>query len=64
MNALKENILDKYPDGTNLVISDKLFSYSIPGPTVIYYEKDSSHIFCIIIKSLKGERFIEPRKYS
>jgi len=46
------------------VISDKLFSYDIPAPAVINYEKDSSYIFCIIIKSLKGERFIEPRKYS
>ena len=59
--ALKENILDNYPDGTDLVNSYKLLSYDIPEPAVIYYEKDSSYIFCVIAKSRKGERFIEPK---
>ncbi len=59
--ALKEFVLENYPQGNYLVNTDKTLSYSIPKPAVIYYKKDRSYIFGVIAKSREGERLIEPK---
>jgi hypothetical protein len=59
--ALKEYILQNSPKGNYLVNFDKLYSYSIPKPALIYYEKDKSYIFGVVAKSREGERLIEPK---
>jgi len=40
--ALKEFVLENYPEGSYLVNADKTLNYSIPKPAVIYYRKDSN----------------------
>lgn len=59
--ALKEFVLENYPEGSYLVNADKTLNYSIPKPAVIYYRKDRSYIFGVIAKSREGERLIEPK---
>jgi hypothetical protein len=59
--ALKEYVLQNYPKGNYLVNFDKLFSYSLPKPALIYFEKDRRYIFAVVAKSREGERLIEPQ---
>ncbi len=60
--ALKEFILDNYPEGTYLVEFDKTYTYSLPKPAVLDYKKGGQHyVFAVIAKSKKGERFIETK---
>jgi len=59
--ALKEYVLQNYPKGNYLVNFDKMFSYSIPKPALVYYEQDKNFIFGVVAKSREGERLIEPK---
>lgn len=59
--SLVEYVLDHYPEGTYLVDFDKTFTYSIPKPAVLYYNKDRKYVFGLIAKSKPGERLIEPK---
>jgi len=59
--SIKEYILHNYPQGNYLVNFDKLFSYSLPKPALIYFERDRRYIFAVVAKSREGERLIEPK---
>lgn len=54
--ALKEFILNNYPEGTYLIDFDKTLTYNIPKPAVIYYD---NYIFAVIVKSKPNERLVE-----
>ncbi len=60
--ALKEYILNNYPEGTYLVEFDKTYTYSLPKPAVLDYKyKGNRYVFAVIAKSKEGERFIETK---
>ncbi len=60
--ALKEYVLNNYPEGTYLVEFDKTYTYSLPKPAVLDYKTGGGHyVFAVIAKSKKGERFIETK---
>ena len=59
--ALKEFVLDTYPEGSYLLDCDKTLSYSIPKTAVIYYQKGGNYVFGVVAKSHEGERLIEPK---
>jgi hypothetical protein len=60
--ALKQYILDNYPEGTYLVEFDKTYTYSLPKPAVLDYKTGGKHyVFAVIAKSKEGERFIETK---
>ena len=59
--AVKEYILDNYPEGTYLVDFDITSTYSVPKPALIYYGKKHNLIFAVIAKSKPGERLIETK---
>jgi hypothetical protein len=55
--ALKEFILNNYPEGTYLVDFDKTVTYDIPDPAVIYLGE--GYTLAVIAKSGTDERLIE-----
>ncbi len=59
--SLQEYVLNNYPDGTYIVDFDKTFTYNIPKPAVLYYNKDRSYVFAVLALSKPGERLIEPK---
>ncbi len=58
--AVKEFILNNYPEGTYLVDFDITSAYSVKKPAVIYYGRNNDYIFTVIARSRPGERLIEP----
>jgi hypothetical protein len=59
--SLKEYVIQNYPKGNYLVSVDKMFSYSIPKPALVYYGEGESYVFGVVAKSREGERLIEPK---
>ncbi len=59
--SLQEYVLQNYPKGNYLVSVDKMFSYSIPKPALVYYDEGERYVFGVVAKSREGERLIEPK---
>jgi len=59
--SLKEYIIDNYPKGTFLVEFDKTFTYSLPKPALVNYNKGGHYLFAVIAKSKESERKIETK---
>lgn len=57
--SLMEFVLDNYPKGSYLVNDDRISTYELPNPAVLYYAFDKSYVFAVIARSKPGERLIE-----
>lgn len=60
--SITEFVLNNYPQGTYLVNFDKILTFNLPQPAVIYYKNGGeTYIFGVIARSKPGERLIETK---
>lgn len=57
--SLMEFILNHYPEGSYLVTEDRLSTYDLAAPALLYFPEDRSYIFGVVAASKPGERLVE-----
>jgi hypothetical protein len=60
--AVIEYVLKNYPEGTYLINFDKILTYNVPQPALIYTNQgDNIFILGVVARSKPGERLIETK---
>jgi hypothetical protein len=57
--SLMEFVLNNFPEGSYLVSDDRIGTFELPIPAILYYPEDRSYVFGVVARSKPGERLIE-----